>query len=396
MKLRLITLMIMTTTTFSGMSQEMTFENAHNAVSNMGIGWNLGNTLESCSHGEDDNLIERTIDRSVRAYETAWGQPQATRELMHKLREAGFKTIRVPVTWYPHMDSNDNVNEEWMHRVEEVVNYVLNEGMYCVLNVHHDAGDQKTCWLKADMEHIEQINKRFVRLWQQIAVRFKKYDEHHIFEGWGEIIDKYGAWVLPKDETAFEACNLLAQSFVNTIRSTGGNNLQRNLMLCTYSASPGGWYSHDGKTAYSDESLARFTFPKDVVEDHLIASLHCYLPWNWDQNHSRLTDKHIEEIKSAFHKFDKYILVRHMPLVIGEYGALFCDGVYSQEGEISEADKEEGAKYAKLMVEEATKRGISLLYFMGLIDKKDRERLVWSRPKTVDAIVETYYGIKAQ
>ena len=170
----------MTTTTFSGMSQEMTFENAHNAVSNMGIGWNLGNTLESCSHGEDDNLIERTTDRSVRAYETAWGQPQATRELMHKLREAGFKTIRVPVTWYPHMDSNDIVNEEWMHRVEEVVNYVLNEGMYCVLNVHHDAGDQKTCWLKADMEHIEQINKRFVRLWQQIAARFKKYDEHLI------------------------------------------------------------------------------------------------------------------------------------------------------------------------------------------------------------------------
>lgn len=396
MKLKVVSAVIMMTASFSGMSQEMTFENAHDAVNNMGIGWNLGNTLESCSHGQDDSFIERTTDCSVKAYETAWGQPQATRELMRKFREAGFKTIRIPVTWYPHMDSNDNVNEEWMCRVEEVVNYVLDEGMYCILNVHHDAGDQKTCWLKADMEHFEQINTRFVRLWQQIASRFNKYDGHLIFEGWGEIIDKYGAWVLPKDETAFEACNLLAQNFVDTVRSTGGNNLHRNLIICTYSASPGGWYSHDGNIGYSDDALARFTFPNDIVEDHLIASLHCYLPWNWDQNHSPFTDRHIDEIKSAFQKFDKYFLARQMPLVIGEYGALFCDGVYSQEGEISEADKEEGAKYARLMVEEATKRGISLLYFMGLIDKKDRESLEWSRPKTVDAIVNTYYGIKAQ
>lgn len=99
---------------------------------------------------------------------------------------------------------------------------------------------------------------------------------------------------------------------------------------------------------------------------------------------------HVEEIKQTFEKFDKYILSRNMPLVIGEYGALFCDGVYSQEGLITEEDQEEGAKYARLMVEEGTKRGISLLYFMGLIDKEDRTLLKWSRPKTVEAIVNSY------
>lgn len=78
------------------------FENAHDAVRHMGIGWNLGNTLESCNY-DKEGLIERTTDCSVRACETAWGQPQATRELMHKMAEAGFKTIRVPVTWY-HSD----------------------------------------------------------------------------------------------------------------------------------------------------------------------------------------------------------------------------------------------------------------------------------------------------
>ena len=82
-----------------------------------------------------------------------------------------------------------------------------------------------------------------------------------------------------------------------------------------------------------------------------------------------------------------------MPLVIGEYGALFCDGVYQQKGPITEEDQEEGAKYTRLMVEEGTKRGISLLYFMGLIDKEDRTRLQWSRPKTVKAIVDTYKKI---
>lgn len=368
-------------------------ENAHDAVRHMGIGWNLGNTLESCNY-DNEGLIERTTDCSVRAYETAWGQPQATRELMHKLAEAGFKTIRVPVTWYPHMDAEDNIDSAWMERVEEVVNYVLDEWMYCVLNVHHDAGDKPSCWLKADMDRFDEINSRFVKLWQQIATRFNKYGERLIFEGWGEIIDKHGAWIFPKDPQAFEACDRLAQSFVNTVRNTGGNNAHRNLMLCTYSAATGGYYMHDGQVGYSDDALVKFMFPEDPADDHLIASVHCYIPWNWDQNHAKLTEKHVEEIKQTFEKFDKYIISRNMPLVIGEYGALFCDGVYAQEGPITGEDQEEGAKYTRLMVEEGTKRGISLLYFMGLIDKEDRTRLVWSRPKTVEAIIETYNKAK--
>ena len=378
-------MVMMTSLNMQSSAQE--FETAHQAVKNMSIGWNLGNTLESCSHGQD-SLIERTTDRSVKAYETFWGQPQATRELMHKFREAGFRTIRVPVTWYPHLDSSDHIDPEWMQRVEEVVGYVLDEGMYCVINVHHDAGDQNTCWLRADMERMDEILPRFTAIWQQLAERFNKYGEKLIFEGWGEIIDKHGVWNRPKDPKAYEAMRVLAQRFVNTVRATGGNNAQRNLMLCTYSATPGGWYMHDSKSGSSDEALAKFEFPEDSANDHLIASVHSYIPWNWDQNHAKLTDAHVAEIRNTFEKFDRYFLSRNMPLVIGEYGALFCDGTYSQEGPITEDDKEEGAKYARLMVEEATKRSIATLYFMGLIDKEDRTRLEWSRPKTVNAILE--------
>ena len=369
------------------------FETAHDAVLHMGIGWNLGNTLECCNYNKD-SLIEKTTDCSVKAYETAWGQPQATRELMHLLKETGFMTVRIPVTWYPHINADNVIDPVWMNRVEEVVNYVLDEGMYCVLNVHHDAGDQKSCWLKADMERLDEIDHRFRTIWQQISTRFNKYGEKLIFEGWGEIIDKYGAWIYPKDSMAFEACNRLAQSFVNTVRATGGNNSMRNLMLCTYSATTGGYYMHDGKVGYSDDALSRFEFPQDNVRDHLIASVHSYIPWNWDENHAKLSDAHVKEIKQTFEKFDKYILSRNMPLVIGEYGALYCDGVYEQDGTITEEDKEEGAKYARLMVEQAIKRDISLLYFMGIIDKEDRTSLRWSRPKTVEAIVKTYKKVR--
>lgn len=390
---RLLSLILILYSTLDTMAQETTFENAHQAVRNMGIGWNLGNTLESCNYNQD-SLIEKTTDCSVKAYETAWGQPQATRELMHKFAETGFKTIRIPVTWYPHLDKENRIDSEWMDRVEEVVKYVLDEGMYCVLNIHHDAGDQKTCWLRADMERFDEINTHFVSIWQQIATRFNKYGERLIFEGWGEILDKHGAWFCPKDSTAFDAMNMLAQNFVNTVRTTGGNNAERNLMICTYSASVGGWYSHDGIPGKSDIALSSFVLPKDSAKDKLIASVHSYIPWNWDQNHGKLSEAHIAEIKQTFEKFDKYFLSRGIPLVIGEYGALYVDGTYAQEGPITEEDKDEGAKYTRLMVEEATKRDISLLYFMGLIDKEDRVKLLWSRPKTVKAIIDTYNQFK--
>ena len=95
------------------------FESAHDAVHNMGIGWNIGNTLESCSHGQD-SLIERTTDRSVMAYETAWGEPQVTRELIHLFSETGFKSIRVPVTWYPHLDAEDKIANQDAFMTDQV------------------------------------------------------------------------------------------------------------------------------------------------------------------------------------------------------------------------------------------------------------------------------------
>ena len=105
------------------------FEKAPQAVSNMKTGWNLGNTLDAVN-GTSQGLNS----------ETCWGQPKTKAELFPMFKDAGFGAIRVPVTWFNHMDSNGKVDEAWMKRVHEVVDYVINAGLYCILNVHHDTG----------------------------------------------------------------------------------------------------------------------------------------------------------------------------------------------------------------------------------------------------------------
>eukprot|EP00825_Cyclidium_porcatum_P032992 TRINITY_DN35106_c0_g1_i1.p1 TRINITY_DN35106_c0_g1~~TRINITY_DN35106_c0_g1_i1.p1 ORF type:complete len:139 (+),score=7.19 TRINITY_DN35106_c0_g1_i1:451-867(+) len=133
----------------------------------MKIGWNLGNTLESDS-GEVNGWIEKYTDRSPTAYETSWGQPVATQALIHEFKKIGFNAIRVPVTWWPHLDNDTVINAAWMNRVEEVVNYVLNEGMYCIINIHHDTGAASASWLKADITNFTSMNAKYIKIWQQI------------------------------------------------------------------------------------------------------------------------------------------------------------------------------------------------------------------------------------
>lgn len=157
-----------------------------------GAGWNLGNTLDSNSGDLTHMWLEAWSDRSPKAYETAWGQPQAPRELIHMFKEAGFGAIRVPVTWYPRMGtitlhdganwdpatwSGTAVDPAWMTRVKEVVDYVIDEGLSCILNVHHDTGASDTAWLVASEEGFAAAKDRYQALWEQIATEFRDYGE---------------------------------------------------------------------------------------------------------------------------------------------------------------------------------------------------------------------------
>lgn len=380
---------------------QVAFESAKDAVANMRIGWNLGNTLDSNS-GETNNMwIEAWSSRTPKDYETAWGQPQATRELIHMFKEAGFNAIRVPVTWYPHYGTLNNVstrwdqskwtgytlNSTWLNRVKQVVGYVLDEGMYCILNVHHDTGTHSAAWIRADEENYEAYSERYEKLWTALANSFKDYDEHLLFEGYNEMTDKYGSWCYAsfnapngysmKDaNAAYNAVNSYAQSFVTAVRATGGNNATRNLIVNTYAACDG----HGTWSSHLLDPLKNMKLPADDTEGHLIFQVHSY----WDTNNYNSTMR--SEITSMFANLSTY-LGKNAPVIIGEWG-----GSSEKFDYANETMRNKLVDFANYFIQKAKAKNMSTFYWMGLSDAKDRSVPKWSQPELLDAIVKGYYG----
>ncbi len=193
----------------SGQLGAQNIENAKEAVGNMRIGWNLGNTLDSNSGDVNNMWIEKWSQRQPSDYETAWGQPVTKPELFKMMKEAGFNAIRVPVTWYPHMEAKFDegltwdpekdpigikIQEDWMKRVHEIVDYVVSQDMYCILNIHHDTGAASTSWLVAGEKEYEQEKERFEAVWTQIAEEFKDYDGRISSDRYNEMLDPSDSW----------------------------------------------------------------------------------------------------------------------------------------------------------------------------------------------------------
>ena len=126
--------------------QAQNIETATEAVKNMGLGWNLGNTLDANSQKVSDVTNDAYWGGQGLDSEYCWGQKPTTKPLFEMLKNAGFGAIRVPVTWYNHMDKDGKVNEAWMARVHEVVDYVIESGLYCIVNVHQDTGGLRLTW----------------------------------------------------------------------------------------------------------------------------------------------------------------------------------------------------------------------------------------------------------
>lgn len=358
------------------LADESGWESAFVASRNMKVGCNLYNTLDAAGTWFDpDDIV---------TCETCWGQPLTDQEWFDALYRNGFRCVRVPVTWWLHMDENWNVKEPWMARVEEVVNYALNAGLYCILNVHHDTGandgsDPKNQggWLSADLDNMDDISAKFESLWTQIANRFNKYGEKLLFEGYNEMLDAKDSWVEPI-AGGYEGINILAQKFVDTVRSTGGNNAHRNLIVNTYGA--GG----------SKTRLDNFEIPVDNVGGHLLLEVHNYTPAVF----SNLEDKTPEEFVEEFGELPKWtpeyeavlggeldLLIdysnkNNIPIIIGECGA-----------HESIAD-EEKAKYGKFITSYPKgKADIIAVYWAGgqMIDRVTKEK---NSPLFVDAFIE--------
>ena len=279
-------------------------------VRNLGAGWNLGNTFDAYN----DSLIgnELTLERY-------WCGVKTTREMIAAVRAAGFRSIRIPTSWHNHVDADFHISEAWMDRVQEVVDWCMEEGFYVILNTHHDVGVQ---YYYPDSAHAETSEKYLVSVWSQIAERFRDYDEHLILESFNEprLKDTDVEWWLnPIDARCVDSAkeiSRLNQVFVETVRAAGGRNADRYLMLPGYDASADGALS------------PYYVLPEDSVPDHLIVSVHAYTPYDFALNlkgtssfsASRRQDQNA--VTSFMDKLYRHFVAKGVPVVIGEYGAL--------------------------------------------------------------------------
>jgi hypothetical protein len=380
--------MIKKTTTILGLllmlcvqMQAQEFESATDAVKNMGVGWNLGNTLDANNAGMTWTTTEQ--------HETWWGQPVTTFELMKMMKGAGFTAIRVPITWYQEVDENGTVKEAWMNRVKEVVDYVLDNGMYCIINVHHDTGAGDGAWIKASGNNYAANMEKYEYLWKQIAEKFKDYGQNLLFEAYNEMLDEKNCWNYPTysndgkyDEAAakdsYEAVNSYAQSFVNAVRATGGNNATRNLIVNPYAASSGGIW---GTNTHPQEPLTEMKLPQDEAANHLIFEVHSYPNIeNGLKNAKNGLDTTIESLNTI-------LKAKGAPVIIGEWGTSNVDN-----GSDYIDRRKSMIEFCDYFVKKCKENDIATFYWMGLSDGTAREQLVFNQPDLAETITKAYHG----
>lgn len=379
------------------MAQEI--ETAEEAVSNMRLGWNLGNTLDSNSGDIDNMWIEKWSKRTPSDYETAWGQPVTKPELFKLFKDAGFNAIRVPVTWYPHMEAKisdlkwnptadpigTKIQEDWMKRVHEIVDYIISQDMYCIINIHHDTGASNTCWLRAGEKEYAEQKDRFEAVWTQIAEEFKDYDGHLLFEGYNEMLDPYSSWCFASFGTsknydaavaksAYNAINNYAQSFVDAVRATGGNNETRNLIVNTYGACSG-----DGTwSPYLQDPLKEMKLPDDSTTGHLLFEVHCYPYLGGGLSGVK------NNVKEMMNAIQKHLVSKGAPVVIGEWGSSDGDDYKNRHADM--------VAFVQDFIEQTKSHGFAPFYWMGLSDGAHRSVPEFNQKDLVEAMVKGYYG----
>lgn len=342
---------------------EMEKITASELVSNMRIGWNLGNTMDSLNSSAIKTMPAVN-------WETAWGNPVTTKELIDAVTAEGFNVIRIPVSWNDHIMVSDDweIEESWLDRVQEIVDYAYDNGAYVILNTHHES------WYETYYDKEEHSAEILAAVWSQIAERFKDYDEHLIFEGLNEP-RKVGTNVewTGGDQEGWDVVNGLNAVFVQTIRESGGNNPYRILMIPGYAANC--W-----------EGIKHIEVPED---DKIIISVHAYEPYDFALNiQGRGTwDQDTANIDTIMNSLDTLFVSRGIPVVIGEFGAMYKN---------VDGNEQERAAWAEYYVSAAAKIGVPCIWWdngafegdgelFGLID---RETCEWKYPLIVEGLLK--------
>jgi endoglucanase len=270
----------------------------------MKVGWNLGNSLE------------------VPGGETGWGNPTVNLALITAVRSAGFNTIRIPCSWDSHANPTTmKIDTNWLSRVREVIDYCYANEMYIVLNCHWDNG-----WLENNVTEAmkDSVNKKQLAYWTQIANYFKEYDEHLLFAGANE----------PNASNASQMAVLVTyhQTFIDAVRSTGGNNSSRVLVI------------QGPNTDIETTNNLMSTLPVDQIGDRLIVEIHYYTPWQfcgltsdaswgkmfyfWGSGYHSTTNSsrnatwgEESTVESLFQLMKTRFVDKGIPMILGEYAA---------------------------------------------------------------------------
>lgn len=224
-------------------SEDMSL-NAMQLAAKMYAGVNIGNTLE------------------VPSGETGWGNPVVNKEYIKGLKALGFNSVRIPCAWDSHVSdpATNTIDPAWLDRVNEVVGWIVEEDMYAIVNCHWDNG-----WLEENVHKPfdEAINKKMHDYWTQIGNKLNRYDQHLLFSGMNEPGIQNGL-----EGPTVENIIKYAQTFIDAVRDTGGNNALR----CLAVSAPNTNIDEAVKPAF------RNNFPTDRVEGRLFVEVHYYDP----------------------------------------------------------------------------------------------------------------------
>lgn len=282
-------------------------------VQEMGIGINLGNTLESCG-----DWIAQWGDGTVASYETAWGSPIVTEEMIQGYANEGFGVLRIPVAWSNMMydDGRYTINPEYMARVKEIVDWTLDAGMYAIINIHWDNG-----WINTFPENIDECMKKYIAIWNQISESFKDYNDYLMFEsqneelGWESLWNKWAG--NNGKEQSYQLVNEINQNFVDIVRNSGSNNNKRHLLISGYN------------TSIDETCDPLFKMPYDPVNRCAI-SVHYYTPAvfaileedaDWGKARSTWgTQADFDELNHYMDMMKTTFVDKNIPVIIGEFG----------------------------------------------------------------------------
>ena len=307
------------------------------------LGWNIGNSLEATGG------------------ETAWGNPKTTKALIDLVKANGFNAIRIPCSWNQNManSSTAQIKAEWLARVKEVVQYCVDNDMYVILNIHWDGG-----WLENNCTEAQKVtnNAKQKAFWEQIATSLRDFDEHLLFASANE----------PNVSDATQMAVLISyhQTFIDAVRSTGGKNANRTLVI------------QGPATDIEKTNKLMLTLPNDKVPSRMMIEVHYYTPYQfclmdkdadwgkmfyyWGANNHSTTDTarnstwgEEADLDKLFSSMKTQFVDKGIPVVLGEFTAIRRD----LTGNALTLHLASRAYFLKYVVKQAKANGILPFYW---------------------------------